>query len=301
MPATLTEFSRALSALVTSAMRGVVTLTGHVKDNQVSGSGFLIDADGFVVTNHHVVESLESPVDVVLQGDVRTTASIVGVDAWTDLALLRLKTPIRHHLRMRTEPARLGELCLALGSPLGLYRESVSLGVVSGVARDLPRDDGRPICDAVQTDCAINPGNSGGPLVDAAGRVLGVTRCVDVRGANLAFAVPAATVRSVVSHLMADGRVQRASLGITVKETSAEVSGRATRGLEVVRIEKPSRVGLHCGDLIVRVAGVRVREPSQIYTALTRERIGVPTPVEIIRRGNRQKLIVTPGKLTWRG
>ena len=296
MPATLTSFSRALSTLVTSAMRGVVTLTGHCKDNEVSGSGFLI-GDGFIVTNHHVVESLEPPVDVVLHGDIRSIASIVGVDAWTDLALLRLQAPVAHHLRLRTAPARLGELCLALGSPLGVYRESVSLGVVSGLARDLPSEGGRPICDAVQTDCAINPGNSGGPLIDVSGRVLGVTRCVDVRGANLAFAVPAPTVRSVVAHLMAEGHVQRASLGITVKETSVDVSGKATRGLRVVAIEKPTRKGLLRGDLIVRVAGMRVREPSQIYTALGRDRIGTPTVIEIIRKGNRQTLMVTPGRL----
>ena len=106
MRGTLTEFSRGLSALVATAMRGVVTLVVQAKDGQVGGSGFLIDPNGHLVTNHHVVESLQPPVDVVLHGDATTTASIVGIDPVSDLALLRLEKPVPYHLHLRDEPAR---------------------------------------------------------------------------------------------------------------------------------------------------------------------------------------------------
>lgn len=297
MRATLTEFSRGLSALVAGAMRGVVTLVVQAKDGEVSGSGFLIDADGHLVTNYHVVQSLEPPVDVVLHGDATTTASVIGVDAVSDLAILRLEKSVRHHLHLRDEPARLGELCVALGSPLGEYRDSASFGVVSGLARDMPQEKGRPICGMVQTDCAINHGNSGGPLIDMTGRVIGVNQCFDPRGANIGLAIAAGTVKAVVSQLLAGGRVRRASLGITVRKTLAEVLGRQTHGLEVVSVETPDKKGLRCGDVILRVAGARVQEPSQIYAVLGQRWIGNPMPVEVFRRGEKQTVVLTPREL----
>ncbi|MBP1635786.1 MAG: pepA [Acidobacteria bacterium] len=293
----LTEMSRGLSALVASAMRGVVTLTVQATDEQVGGSGFLVDPDGHLLTNHHVVQSFEPPVDVVLHGGARTTAAVVGVDPVSDLALLRLENPVRHHLHLRAEPARLGELCVALGSPLGEYRESVSFGVVSGVSRDMPQEHGRPICGMVQTDCAINQGNSGGPLLDMAGRVIGVNQSFDPRGSNIGLAVAAPTVSSVVAQLLATGRVRRATLGVTVRKTLAEVFGKPTHGLEVVSVDRPQKKGLRRGDVILRVAGSRVHEPAQIFAALGRRWIGNPMPVEIWRAGAKHALVLTPTEL----
>ena len=293
----LSEFSRGLSALVAAAMRSVVTLKVQARDEQVGGSGFLIDADGHLVTNYHVVQLVEPPVDVVLHGDVRTTAAVVGVDPVSDLALLRVEKPVRHHLHLRAAPARLGELCIALGSPLGDYRESVSFGVVSGLSRDMPQERGRPICGMVQTDCAINQGNSGGPLLDMAGGVIGVNQSFDPRGSNIGLAVAASTASAVVAQLLATGRVRRATLGATVRKALAEVFGKPTRGLEVVAVDRANKNGLRRGDVILRVAGSRVQEPAHIFAVLGRKWIGTPMRVEVWRAGAKHTLVLTPAEL----
>src|SRR5512133_279341 len=201
----LADFSASLARLAASAMRGVVTIFGRTAEGEVAGSGFLIDGHGRIVTNYHVLEGVEAPLDVVLHGDIARTATILGTDPWTDLALLQVERSTRAHLHLRPTPARLGELCLALGSPLGVYSESASIGVLSGLARTIPQEVGRPIFRAIQTDCAINPGNSGGPLIDARGLVLGANNCADARAANIGFAVPAETIETVVTELKRSG------------------------------------------------------------------------------------------------
>ncbi|MGE5359986.1 MAG: S1C family serine protease, partial [Bacteroidales bacterium] len=131
----LAAFSRELSEVVSTAMRAVVALSGHSGEYICTGSGFVIDRAGHVVTNAHVVEGVRSPIDALLHGGRRHPAALIGVDPLTDLALLRLEEPSRHHLTLRRSPATLGEMCLALGNPCGRYPETVTLGIVSGVAR----------------------------------------------------------------------------------------------------------------------------------------------------------------------
>ena len=167
----LAGFSDELAELVGRVVPSIVALSGRGADFSGSGSGFLVDAKGHVITNAHVVEGFTPPIDVVIHGGVHTHAEVVGVDALTDLALLQLRTaPELPPLDLRESDARLGELCFGLGSPLGVYPESVSIGVVSGVGRTIRRKGTRPIYRAIQTDVAISPGNSGGPLVDSRGR-----------------------------------------------------------------------------------------------------------------------------------
>ncbi len=293
----LGDFSAKLSHLAASAMRGVVTIFGRTSEGEVAGSGFLIDAHGHIVTNYHVIEGVEPPIDVVLHGDVARTAAVLGSDPWTDLSLLRVDRPIRAHLHLRSAPARLGELCLALGSPLGVYAESASVGVVSGIARTIPQEVGRPIFQAIQTDCAINPGNSGGPLVDARGLVLGANTCCDARAANIGFAVPAATIAEVVDELKRSGRVVRATLDVTVKRIVVPVEGRNVEGLQVVKAPRSSDGRIRPGDVILRIGGTRVRHPHDIFTLLTKDRIGRPTAIEVVRRGERHHLTVHPREL----
>jgi S1-C subfamily serine protease len=293
----LADFSANLARLAASAMRGVVTIFGRTSDGEVAGSGFLIDAHGHIVTNNHVIEDVEPPLDVVLHGDIRRTASVLGSDPWTDLALLRVDRPIRAHLRLRSAPARLGELCLALGSPLGVYPESASIGVVSGIARTIPQEVGRPIFHAIQTDCAINPGNSGGPLVDARGLVLGANNCCDARAANIGFAVPAETIQAVLADLQKSGRVVRATLDVTVTRANVAVEGKTLAGLQVVKAPKGPGAHFRPGDVILRIGGRRVRHPHDIFSLLTKDCIGRPMPIEVVRRGERRQLTVHPREL----
>jgi len=293
----LADFSANLARLAASAMRGVVTIFGRTSEGDVAGSGFLIDAQGHIVTNYHVIEGVEPPLDVDLHGDVRRTAAVLGIDPWTDLALLQVDRPVRAHLHLRPAPARLGELCLALGSPLGVYAESASIGVVSGIARTIPQEVGRPIFHAIQTDCAINPGNSGGPLIDARGLVLGANNCCDARAANIGFAVPAETIEAVVAELKKTGRVVRATLDVTVKRAVVPVEGKNLEGLQVVKAPKGADGRFRPGDVILRIGGTRVRHPHDIFSLLTKDCIGRPTAIEVVRRGERHQLTVNPREL----
>ena len=294
---TLADFSAQLARLAASAMKGVVTIFGRTAEGEVAGSGFLIDAHGHIVTNNHVIEDVEPPLDIVLHGDIRRTAAVLGSDPWTDLALLQVERPTRAHLHLRPARARLGELCLALGSPLGVYAESASIGVVSGIARTIPQEVGRPIFRAIQTDCAINPGNSGGPLIDARGLVLGANNCCDARAANIGFAVPAETIEAVVAELKKSGRVVRATLDVTVKRAVVPVEGKNLEGLQVVKAPKGSGGRFRPGDVILRIGGTRVRQPHDIFSLLTKECIGRPTAIEVIRGGERRQLTVHPREL----
>jgi len=293
----LAELSDELAALVERTVQSIVALTGRGRDFSASGSGFVIDQEGHVVTNAHVVEELRSPLDAVLHGFGRQKAAVVGRDPICDLALLRLEQPPPTWLALRREPARLGELCFGLGSPLGLYPESASLGVVSGLARTVPQKRRRPIFHAIQTDVAINPGNSGGPLVDARGEVLGVNQCIDARAASIGFAIPASTVRFVVDELKAFGKVERAALGVTVVRRPAVLDGGPLVGLAVTRVGEQAARELEVDDLILAVDGHPVSDTGDLYAVLTKELIDRPTNVEVLRDGARCQLSVRPARL----
>ena len=214
----------------------------------------------------------------------------------TDLAVLKLEQPPGDHLELRDEAARLGELCVALGSPLGIYPESVSIGLVSGLARTIPQPGSRPIERAIQTDAAINPGNSGGPLVDVLGRVLGVNKCVDNRGAGLGFAIPSDTIRSVAGELIADGKITRASIGVTVINRAVEVEGEQVMRLVVTKVRVEDST-LQVDDVILSIDGEVCDERSDLYNHLTKDRIGQELKFEVLRGGKVEQIAVTTTKL----
>jgi S1-C subfamily serine protease len=294
----LSGLSDELVALVARVAPCVVALSGTGSGFTSSGSGFLIDDQGHAVTNQHVIDGLGSPLDVTLHGGIRARAAVVGSDEIADIAVVKIDAAIGHFLRLRDGAPRLGELCVAMGSPFGDYPESVSLGVVSGLARTIHRGAQRPIDQAIQTDAAVNPGNSGGPLVDVAGLVLGVNQSIDTRGQSLGFAVPADIVRWVSAELISTGTVVRATLGATVVKRTVEIAGAARVGLAVLRASKdaPSD-GLAVDDVIVEVGGTAVDEPGDLYRILRKEVIGTPITLQVLRAGAMVPVTVTPTKL----
>jgi serine protease Do len=186
-----------------------------------------------------------------------------------------------------------------VGSPFGDYPDSVSLGVVSGLARTIRRGGRlRPIDQAIQTDAAVNPGNSGGPLVDVSGSVLGVNQSIDTRGQSLGFAVPADVVRWASAELIATGRVDRATLGISVVKRTFEIVGARRVGLGVLRVgQDASADGLAVDDVIVEVGGTPVDEPGDLYRILRKEVIGTPVTLQVLRAGTVMPVTVTRTKL----
>jgi len=293
----LARFSDEVAALAARVLRATVAVSGPTPDGGNNGSGFFLDASGHIVTNQHVVEQVQPPITITLQGGGTALAGVVGVDKIADIAVLKLDGEWPHHLTLRRSRARPGEVCLAVGNPLGRYPESVTIGVVSGLARTATTGPGRPHYDLLQTDCDIHEGNSGGPLVDVRGRVIGITTLLDSESPYIGLAVPAETVRAIVPELLEAGRVERATLGVSVAKRTAADEGRSVTGLEVVRITRQKGQRLEAGDIIVSLAGRPVPDPPALFALLGSDRIGRATRAEVIRRGKRVVVTVTPWRL----
>jgi S1-C subfamily serine protease len=272
-----------------------------------SGSGFLFTPDGYALTNHHVVRGATA-VETTLPDGTTAVADVIGADAWTDLALLRLPSP-------RTLPAlelgnsnelRVGETVLALGSPFGLTF-SVTAGIVSALGRTLVSQvAGRTIEDVIQTDAALNPGNSGGPLVDTTGKVVGINTAIVQSAQGLCFAVPANTAALVVGELLRHGRVRRAMLGIAIEvvqlapRIAVELGLARPRGVAVRAVQPGSPAaasGLLPGDVILALAGQPVTSIADLMRGLGHAAIDQQLALEVARRGQRLTLTVRPTEL----
>ncbi len=296
-PAVLARFSQEVADLTGRVLRATVAVSGSTSDGGSSGSGFFIDTRGRIVTNHHVIADVRPPIAITLHGGAKALAGVVGVDRIADIAVLTLDGKWPHALSLRRSAVRTGEVCLAVGNPLGRYPESVTIGVVSGLARTASAGPGRPHYDLLQTDCDIHEGNSGGPLVDVQGRVIGITTLLDTESPYIGLAIPAETVRAIVPQLLGAGRVDRATLGISVARRTVREGGRDVSGLEVVRLLRQKGQALRSGDVIVSVARQPVPDPPALFALLDGSRIGRPTPVDVIRTGRRVSVTVTPWRL----
>ena len=293
----LTRFSREIADLTARILRATVAVSGPTADGGSSGSGFFFDTRGHVVTNHHVISDVQPPITITLYGGTKALAGVVGVDRIADLAVLKLDGKWPHALSLRRSRARTGEMCLAVGNPLGRYPESVTIGVVSGLARTASAGPGRPHYDLLQTDCDIHEGNSGGALVDMQGRVIGITTLLDTESPYIGLAIPAQTVREIVPQLLTAGKVERATLGVSITRRTITAGDREVAGLEVVRLLRQRGQLLKAGDVIVSVAKQPVPDPPSLFAVLGGDRVCRPTPVEVLRGGRRVSVIVTPWRL----
>lgn len=294
----LADLSREIASVVSRTMPSVVSICAMGADLSESwGSGFLFDDAGHVVTNYHVVEHTSAAMRGRLPESDEQVLNIVGIDPKTDLAILKLDGAPASHLQLRAQAPMLGELCIALGSPLGEYRESVALGMVSGIGRSLPRQGQRPLEHAIQTDAAINHGNSGGPLIDVSGSVIGVNQSgrTDAQGIN--FAVPAEIVSYVAAEILEFGSIQRAALGVSVAEEIVPLDGRYRCRLVVVHVGEHSAGLFKNRDVILKIAGTPIIDRGDLFLALSREKIGTSVEVELLRDGSTECVTATPAQL----
>ena len=292
----------AYSQAVIRVVERVTPAVAHVRRGSGGGSGVVIAPDGYVLTNSHVVDGADE-VEVVFPDGASYRAPVVGTDAATDLALVRVLGPSLVAADLGDSDAlRVGQLVIAIGDPLGL-QSTVTTGVVSALGRSLRAKDGRIIENIIQTDAALNPGNSGGPLVDTHGKVVGVNTAIIAMAQGIAFAIPATTARLVATALIRDGRVLRAYLGISGASTAigrqlSQSLGLGTQsGIRVLEVTPGSparRAGLREGDIVVALDGAPISMLSDLQRALTSDRVGMPTLVTVVRRGERLALTVTP-------
>ncbi|MGN6110741.1 MAG: S1C family serine protease [Kofleriaceae bacterium] len=276
---------------------------------QGTGSGFLWDADGHVVTNFHVVQ-LGNRASVTLNDGSTYPAKIVGTAPDKDLAVLRIEAPPSKLLPLplgTSADLRVGQKVLAIGNPFGLD-QTLTTGVISGLGREIKSVTKRSIFDVIQTDASINPGNSGGPLLDSAGRLIGVNTAIySPSGANagIGFAVPVDTVNAIVPQLIKHGRVTRPGLGINVlsdqiaqqqKIEGVVILGVTPGGaadLAGIAGARHEPGGLALGDVIVKLDGTEVHRSSDLFRALDNHKVGDEVDVTLENQGQRRTVKVT--------
>jgi S1-C subfamily serine protease len=313
-----TSVESAVNHIYSTAAPGVVQVTSSVvaegffgqERGEALGSGFVIDKDGHIVTNYHMIENAER-VYVNFTQDDGLEATIVGADPATDVALLKISGNRRGLAPIplgNSDRVRVGDQVVAIGNPFGLER-SVTAGIVSALQREIVSPSNFPIDQVIQTDAAINRGNSGGPLLNMEGEVIGVNTQIATAGSEgnvgIGFAVPVNTVRDVVGELMRTGRVEHAYLGVSMQDLSADVArvinvpaeGALIRA--VVPDSPADEAGLRGGDtsvvingesyvlggdVVVEVAGKDVTSANDVRRAIAARKPGQTLPLRI-RRG----------------
>lgn len=290
----LEALSDALEALVASTSGAVV----GVEHGRGAGTGVVVAQDGYLLTNHHVVGSGKS-LRVRLPDGEAAAAELVGSDAPTDLAVLRVRGMELGHLRL-AEGARVGQLVVAIGNPFRFER-SVSVGIVSATDRSLPGAGGAVFEGLVQTDAAINPGNSGGPLVNAEGQVVGINTAVIPWAQGMGFAVSSRTASWVTSVLIQHGEVKRRTLGVAARSellaravAVAVAQPRAVRVLQVSKGSSAADAGLKSEDLILGVHGEPVGNVDDVHRLMVL-RASDAVPLAVWREGRRIHLVALPG------
>ena len=273
-------------------------------DERGGGSGFLFTPDGLVVTNSHVVERARRLV-VGLPDGSSSQAEVVGHDPDSDVAVLRMATgngPLPWIRFGDSSTLRPGQVVIAIGNPLG-FQHSVTTGVVSALGRSMRARSGRLMEDIIQTDAPLNPGNSGGPLVTTAGSVVGVNTAVVMAAQGLSLAIASNTVQFVVSALLREGRVRRSFIGVTgqtvpIPRRLARAHQLATAsGVLAAAVERGSPAdvaGLREGDIILSLGDQRVGGVDDLHRILTADRIGIASPMSVLRSTGRRQLTVVP-------
>jgi serine protease Do len=267
------------------------------------GSGFVISADGYVVTNHHVVAGADR-ITVKLNDKREFNAKLVGSDKQSDVALLKIDATGLPAVKIGdSSELKVGQWVFAIGAPFGLERTATQ-GIVSALGRSLPNDTYTPF---IQTDVAVNPGNSGGPLFDTAGRVVGINSQIFSRSGGymgLSFAIPIDVAMNVVGQLKEHGHVSRGWLGIQLQEVTQDLARsfglQSPRGALVANVTPGSpadKAGVKTGDVIVAYADKPIADSSDLPPLVGATRPGESRTLTIVRNGKERKLDVTLGKL----
>jgi S1-C subfamily serine protease len=270
-----------------------------------AGSGVIIAQDGYVLTNHHVIDGA-GQIEISLTDGSEFPALVIGSDPATDLAVVRMAhNGFPSATLGDSDRLRVGQLAIAIGNPLG-FQSTVSTGVISALGRSLRSPQGRLIENVIQTDVSLNPGNSGGPLVDSHGRVIGINSAMIYRAQGISFAIPVNTARWVAGELIARGRVRRAYLGLAGQ--ARPISRRTQRSLELpqasvveaVNIEPngpAARAGMRTGDLILSMDGQPTPTVDAIHRLLRGYTSITPVTVTVLREGRRHELRVVLGEV----
>lgn len=287
---------------------------GFVEPQEGSGSGSILDQEGHILTNYHVIEGAQT-LAVSFGGQKNYAAKVVGRDPDTDLAVIKLLEIPREGLTVvplgDSDKLVVGQKVLAIGNPFGLDR-TLTTGVISGLQRPIRARNNRQIEGAIQTDASINPGNSGGPLLDSHGRMIGInSQILSPSGgsAGVGFAVPVNIAKRIVPQLIRSGQVLRPKLGITsrnVKALKGQIELPVEDGVLIWQVapgDAAANAGLHgltqtengevaLGDIIVGIDGAKVGNADDLFRVLEKYQVGNTVSLEIVRNGRRMTVPV---------
>jgi serine protease Do len=273
------------------------------EDARSAGSGVIVDARGYVLTNNHVVENA-AEIEVRLSDDRTFKATAIGRDPKTDLAVLRIENPPQSLPVAElgdSDRLRIGQWAIAIGNPFGLDR-TVTVGIISATGRTRV---GLATYEAfIQTDASINPGNSGGPLLDLDGKVIGINTAIVSSGQGIGFAIPITMAREIMGQLIATGRVTRGWLGVAIQDLTDDLA--ASFGVppksgvlisEVMKDSPAEAAGLRAGDIIVEFGDAPIKEVTDLQKRVASVEPGKPTPVAVIRDRGRTALSIRVGEM----
>jgi serine protease Do len=293
---------------VVGTIPGQMSFFGQTGDQTVSGSGVFISDKGYIITNNHVVEGVTS-VNIVLSNGTQETASIVGTDKYADLAVLKTEGKVPAVATLgNSDVLDPGESVIAIGSPLGDFKNSVTVGVVSATGRSIDTGNGYQIEGLIQTDAAINQGNSGGPLVNLAGEVIGINTLI-VRSSGsgtvaegLGFAIPANTVQAVGSQILVKGYFSRPYLGIQWQQITPDIAAAyqlpVDWGAYITSISSggpADKAGLQRDDIITQIGPTKLDETHSYMNVLFTYKAGDTVSMQVMRNGKTVQVDVILG------
>ena len=297
---------------VVGTVSGRTTFFGTTSDQEVSGSGVIITADGYILTNNHVVEGTKT-LSVILNDGTEHPAELISSDMFADLAVLKIDGHVPGIARIgNSDNLKPGESVIAIGSPLGTFRNSVTVGVISATGRSIDSGEGYSLEDLIQTDAAINSGNSGGPLLNLAGEVIGINTLV-IRGSSsasataeaLGFAIPSNTAAMIAQHIIEKGYFARPYLGTDYQNITPRIASwynlPVNYGAYVTDIDRnsPAAVsGLQLGDIITKIGDVSIDEDQSFINALFEYEPNQQVIIEFARENQMMSVEVTLGEMT---
>lgn len=278
---------------------------GTEKKQLGSGSGFLISADGLIVTNKHVVSDKDATYEVLLNNGKKYTATVLARDAVLDVALVKINATGLPYLELaNSDTLEVGQSVIAIGNALGEFKNTVSVGVVSGLSRSITAGDGMGMSErldkVIQTDAAINPGNSGGPLLNLAGNVIGINVAVVQGSSNVGFALPVNSVKSAIDSVKMTGKIVRPYVGFRYVPITADLKaknnltvdygiliqrGQASTDIAVIPGSPADKAGIVENDIILEINGVKIDQDNDFLSLIRSKKVGDTITLKIIAKG----------------